>query len=248
MRLAWPSRRAVLGDRPGLVMVDVDDTIVEVHGYAKQGAGFGYSKVRGLNALLATATTVASAPVVVAQRLRRGACGSPRGAKRLVADAVTTVSRLVPGRPVLLRADSAFYGSDTVGAAIRAGADVSVTVRQDPRVKATIGEIADDVWTPIAYREAVFDETTGRWVSRAEVAEIPLLRSHPGRRPSECRAGWWCDGSPTSTLPGKTGCSTRGGSTPSSPPPTRPCWTRWPPTSCTAAMLGCRPRPSTSNC
>ena len=167
-------RTPVLGDRPGLVMVDVDDTIVEVHGYAKQGAGFGYSKVRGLNALLATATTVASAPVVVAQRLRRGACGSPRGAKRLVADAVTTVSRLVPGRPVLLRADSAFYGSDTVGAAIRAGADVSVTVRQDPRVKATIGEIADDVWTPIAYREAVFDETTGRWVSRAEVAEIPF--------------------------------------------------------------------------
>src|SRR4051794_7087786 len=39
------------------VLVDVDDTIVEVHGYAKQGAGFGYSGVRGLNALLATVTT-----------------------------------------------------------------------------------------------------------------------------------------------------------------------------------------------
>jgi hypothetical protein len=34
-----------------------DDTIIEVHGYAKQGAGFGYSGVRGLNALLATSTT-----------------------------------------------------------------------------------------------------------------------------------------------------------------------------------------------
>ena len=32
--------------------VDVDDTIIEVHGYAKQGAGFGYTRVRGLNALL----------------------------------------------------------------------------------------------------------------------------------------------------------------------------------------------------
>ena len=30
------------------VVIDVDDTIVEVHGYAKQGAGFGYSEVRGL--------------------------------------------------------------------------------------------------------------------------------------------------------------------------------------------------------
>jgi hypothetical protein len=35
------------------VLVDVDDTIIEVHGYAKQGAGFGYCGVRGLNAPLA---------------------------------------------------------------------------------------------------------------------------------------------------------------------------------------------------
>jgi hypothetical protein len=32
-------------------LLDVDDTIVEVHGHAKQGAGFGYTRVRGLNAL-----------------------------------------------------------------------------------------------------------------------------------------------------------------------------------------------------
>ena len=48
----------VAGDGAGgRVLVDVDDTIIEVHGYAKQGAGFGYSGVRGLNALLATVTT-----------------------------------------------------------------------------------------------------------------------------------------------------------------------------------------------
>ena len=46
----------------GRVLVDVDDTIIEVYGHAKQGAGFGYSKVRGLNALLATVTTAESAP------------------------------------------------------------------------------------------------------------------------------------------------------------------------------------------
>src|SRR3954468_13831945 len=46
------------------VLVDVDDTIIEVHGYAKQGAGFGNSGVRGLNALLATLTT-GTAPVIV---------------------------------------------------------------------------------------------------------------------------------------------------------------------------------------
>src|SRR5215212_4102269 len=31
------------------VMVDLDDTVVEVHGHSKQGASFGYSGVRGLN-------------------------------------------------------------------------------------------------------------------------------------------------------------------------------------------------------
>ena len=171
------------------MLVDVGDTIVEVHGYAKQGASFGYTRVRGLNTLLATAGTAESAPVVVAQRLRRGSCGSPRGAKRLVADAVKTVTRLTPGRPMLLRADSAFYGRDTIAAAIRAGAEVSVTVKQTAPVKAGIAAINADAWIPIAYRKAVFDEATGRWISRAEVAEIsftafasgPKTKQVPGR-------------------------------------------------------------------
>ncbi len=155
------------------VLVDVDDTIIEVHGYAKQGAGFGYTGVRGLNALLATATTADSVPVVVAQRLRKGSCGSPRGAKRLVTDALKTIHGLSPGKP-LVRADSAFYGRGLVLPAVRAGADVSVTVRLDPKVKAAIAAIAEDAWETIEYTDAVFDEPTGRWVSRAEVAEIPF--------------------------------------------------------------------------
>ena len=158
------------------VLVDVDDTIIEVHGYAKQGAGFGYSGVRGLNALLATVTTKGSAPVVVAQRLRKGSCGSPRGAKRLVADALTTVRNLPGGSTMkpLLRADSAFYGAPTIGAAVRGGADVSVTVRLDPKVKAAIATIGEQAWTPIEYTDAVYDEQAATWVSRAEVAEVPF--------------------------------------------------------------------------
>jgi hypothetical protein len=158
------------------VLVDVDDTIIEVHGHAKQGSGYGYSGVRGLNALIATVTTAGSAPVIVAQRLRKGSCGSPRGAKRLVADALKTVRNLPsgPARKPLLRADSAFYGAPTIGAAIRAGADVSVTVRLDPKVKKAIAAIPGDAWTTIEYTDAVLDEATGIWVSRAEVAEIPF--------------------------------------------------------------------------
>jgi len=159
----------------GPVLVDIDDTIIEVHGHAKQGAGFGYSKVRGLNALLATVSTAQAAPVIVAGRLRKGSTGSPRGANRLVADALATVARLRPAHPtgpVLLRADSAFYGRPTIGAALTAGAEVSVTVRLDKKVKAAIATIADDAWTTIEYTDAIRDEATGTWISRAEVAEI----------------------------------------------------------------------------
>jgi len=103
-RLRVGLARAPLLPGQDTVLVDVDDTVVEVHGYAKQGAGFGYSKVRGLNALLATASTADSAPLVVGQRLRKGAAASARGARRLVADALATVARVAPGRSVLLRA------------------------------------------------------------------------------------------------------------------------------------------------
>src|SRR5450759_3042097 len=159
------------------VLVDIDDTIIEVHGYGKQGSGYGYSGVRGLNALIATLTTNQAAPVIVAQRLRKGSCGSPRGAKRLVTDALATVKKLrtsPAGAKVLLRADSAFYGHSPVGAAVRAGAQVSVTVRLDPTVKAAIAAIPNDAWQAIEYTNAVFDQTTGAWISAAEVAEIPF--------------------------------------------------------------------------
>jgi len=162
------------GDSGGFTFVDVDDTIVEVHGHAKQGAGFGYTRVRGLNALIAILTTPGCAPLVVAQRLRKGACGSPRGAQRLVGDAVKQTRRLLGEHaPVLVRMDSAYYGRDAVHAAITGGAAVSVTVRLDPAVKAAIASIPDDAWTTIKYPNAILDEATGTWVSKAEVAEVP---------------------------------------------------------------------------
>ena len=74
----------------------------------------------------------------------------------------------------MLRADSAFYGHATIGTAIIAGADVSVTARMDPAVKAAIATIEHDAWTAIEYTDAIRDEATGEWISRAEVTEIPF--------------------------------------------------------------------------
>src|SRR2546427_10139871 len=150
-------RTPALAGIDGRVLVDLDDTIVEVHGYAKQGSGYGYSGVRGLNALIATLSTAAAAPVIIGQRLRKGAASSQRGAARMIADTLATVKRLrspaAATRP-LLRADSAFYGYPTVAAALRGGADVSITVRLDRKIKAAIAEIGEDAWTPIEYTDA----------------------------------------------------------------------------------------------
>jgi Transposase DDE domain group 1 len=173
------ARTPLLAGIDGPVMVDLDDTIIEVHGYAKQGSEYGYSGVRGLNALIATVTTTAAAPVIVGQRLRKGACGSPRGAARMIGDTLATLARLrssaeATGKP-LVRMDSAFYGQPSVAAAIRGGADVSVTVRLDPKVKAAIAAIDDNAWTTIEYTDALYDQTTQQWISRAEVAEIGFI-------------------------------------------------------------------------
>lgn len=172
------------------VMVDLDDTIIEVHGYQKQGAGFGYSGVRGLNALIATASTTMSAPVILAQRLRQGKTGSPKGAARIVGDALATLRRtsVAAGPRPLLRADSAFYGHATIGTAIKASADVSVTVRMDPAVKAAITTIPDDAWEMIEYTDSIRDETTGQLISKAEVAEVPFT-AFRSRKKAEQVAG-----------------------------------------------------------
>jgi hypothetical protein len=166
---------ATTSSTSGYALVDVDDTIIEVHGHQKQGAGFGYTRVRGLNALLATLTTGGRAPVIVAQRLRKGSCGSPRGAARLIGDAVKQARRLLgKDRRVLVRMDSAFFGGPAVRAALAGGADVSVTVRLTATIKTAIATIDEHAWTSIEYTDAIRDETTGAWISRAEVAEIPF--------------------------------------------------------------------------
>ena len=172
------------GDGEGIAFVDVDDTIGAVHGYAKQGAAFGYSGVRGLNLQLATISTPLAAPVIARARLRTGNTASATGAGRLLAQALTTARAAgVQGR-VLCRADSAYYGWAFVGTAIRHQAWFSVTARMNPAVVKAITSIDEDSWTPIAYPNAVYDEAEQRWVSDAEVAEVAFT-AFTARRTAE---------------------------------------------------------------
>jgi hypothetical protein len=152
--------------------VDVDDTMRETHGYAKQGVDYGYSKVKGLNALLAIVSTPVAAPVIAAIRLRTGSTNSARGAARLVTDALVTAGRAGATGMVTVRCDSAYDNHDVVAAARRGGAHFSVTARADPAVHKAIASIGEDTWVAIKYPEAIWDEDEGRWISDAEVAEV----------------------------------------------------------------------------
>ncbi|MEV7239609.1 IS1380 family transposase, partial [Streptomyces sp. NPDC051020] len=151
--------------------VDIDDTIRRTYGYAKQGAGYGYSKVKGLNALLGIVSTPLAAPVIAATRLRKGPSNSARGAAAFVAETIRTARACGASGLLVMRADSAFYGADVVNSCRALGARFSVTVRMNASVKAAIARIDEDAWTPIKYPKAVWDEEGQCWISDAEIAE-----------------------------------------------------------------------------
>jgi hypothetical protein len=178
----------VLPDAGRVVFVDLDDTVRQTYGYAKQGAGRGYTGIKGLNALLAVISTPLSAPLIAATRLRRGASNSARGAAKLLADALATTRRAGATGLLLVRADSAYYGADIVAACRRAGARFSITARLTPSVVKAIAGIDEQAWVPIQYPNAIYDEHEQRWISDAEVAETTLTAFTGHRRRAQVTA------------------------------------------------------------
>ena len=167
-----------------VVYLDVDDTVREVHGYAKASAAFGYTGVRGLNVQVGTISSPTAAPVIARARLRRGNTASAAGAGRLLAQTISTARAAGVRAPLLARADSAYYGYAFVGTALRHRAWFSVTARMTPAVTRAIATIPAGAWTAIRYPQAVFDDAEGRWVSDAEVAEVDFV-AFTGRRKAE---------------------------------------------------------------
>lgn len=67
------------GDDP--LVIDIDSTICEVHGYAKQGATYGYTRKRGYHPMLATRSDTGE---VAHARQRKGSANTARGAQRFI--------------------------------------------------------------------------------------------------------------------------------------------------------------------
>jgi len=163
-----------------LAFIDMDSTQKRVYGHAKQGAGFGHTKIqgkslliRGLNALAAVVSTPLAAPVIAAARLRGGTANSARGAASLAAEAISAARAAGCTGLLVFRIDSAYYSAKVLHAIRRGGAHFSVTIPVSRKVRAAIASITEDAWTPITYPRAIWDEEQQRLISDAEVAEVP---------------------------------------------------------------------------
>lgn len=157
--------------RDAVTWLDVDDTMRQTHGYKKEGVGYGYNKVKGLNALLCIVSTPVSAPIIVGHRLRKGAVNSARGAGKFLADAISAARRAGAGPVLRCRLDSAFYNHSVVTAILTGKAQFSITARMDKAVQKAISSIPETAWVHIEYPEAIFDSEQQRWISDAQVAE-----------------------------------------------------------------------------
>ena len=135
----------------GVFVVDVDSTILETHGYAKQGASFGYTGQRGYHPLLATRAATGE---VLHLRFRKGSANTARGAKRFVEELAARLARLgvdpAAGRPVVVRADSGFYSAKTINTCRAKGFRFSITARQTGPVREAIAGICERDWIPVA--------------------------------------------------------------------------------------------------
>lgn len=145
--------------------IDIDSTIVEVQGRHKQGAAFGYTKVRGYHPQLATCAQTGQ---VLMSRLRGGSAGAARGAASFLTETVSRVRAAGATGQLTLRADSAFYSKAVLSTAAKFDVRFSITARQDKRIRAAIDAIADDAWQPIPYWLSTPE------VSGADIAEVPF--------------------------------------------------------------------------
>ena len=141
---AWA---AGAGPDDGRLIVDVDSFVGEVHGYAKQGAAFGYTRQRGYHPLLATRADTGE---VIHIRCRKGSANTSRGMLRFCDELIARVDRAGACGPKLLRADSGFWANKTFVRLEQAGWQFSIGVRMQPHVRAAVEQIDETAWQTLA--------------------------------------------------------------------------------------------------
>ena len=143
---AWA---AGAGPGDGPLTIDLDSTICETYGLAKEGAhDHGYTGQRGYHPLLAVAAGTGD---VLMARLRQGRANTARGAAHFLRETVGRVRHAGATGQITMRADSGFYTHAMVAVCRKAKVRFSITARQHPRLRSIIEAIPEAEWTPIPY-------------------------------------------------------------------------------------------------
>ena len=145
------ARAWAAGAGPGAApfTIDLDSTICETYGLAKEGAlHHGYTHVRGYHPLLAVAAGTGD---VLMARLREGRANTVRGAAHFLAETIGRVRGAGATGELTMRADSGFYAHAVVETCRKMDVRFSITIRMSPALHALIAAIPDDAWTPIPY-------------------------------------------------------------------------------------------------
>jgi len=158
LRRAWSMGA---GPGKGRLVVDVDSTICEVAGKAKQGAAYGYTKVLGYHPILATR---AGTGEILHARMRKGSANTARGAGRFIEELVARLRRAGAAGEIVLRVDSGFWSFDTLATLARLDVRYTMAVRTGNKALVkVIAAIDEDAWADIDYTpdgQAQVAETT----------------------------------------------------------------------------------------
>jgi len=141
---AWA---AGAGPGAGRLVIDVDSFVGETFGPKKQGAAFGYTRIRGYHPILAVRADTGE---VLHIRLRKGSANTSRGFGRFLDELLARVERAGATGPKLLRADSGFWNNHTFTKLDRARWRFSIGVRLQPAVRAAIEAIDETAWQTLA--------------------------------------------------------------------------------------------------
>jgi len=140
---AW---KAGAGPGAQRLVVDVDSFIGEVHGYQKQGSGFGYTKQLGYHPIVASRAETGE---VLHVRLRHGSANTQRGMLRFTEELIARVTRAGASGARLLRADSGFWNARVFKRLEAAGWTYSIGIRMTKPVAAIVSTIPENAWTRI---------------------------------------------------------------------------------------------------
>ena len=178
---AWA---AGAGPGEGPLTIDLDSTMCETYGLAKEGARHhGYTGQRGYHPLLAIAAGTGD---VLMSRLREGRANTVRGAAHFLRETVGRVRHAGARGQLTVRADSGFYAHALVVVCRKMDVRFSITIRQHARLRELIEAIPEEDWTPVPYwmdggadvAETTYTPFQGEPRSRPSAAHSPAGEAH----------------------------------------------------------------------